>query len=113
MAKADEWKQRVAEWRASGLKAKDFCVDRGYSAKSLWHWSSKLGRAVDRLAARKPAVRLARVTRQPSATMTPSAASNMVVEMDGARLTLHGRVDADALRTVMKTLRALAVEGAR
>lgn len=113
MAKADEWKRRVAEWRASGLKAKDFCVDRGYSAKNLWHWSSKLGEAGGRPAARKPAVRLVRVTRQSSAAETPTAASNMVVEMNGARLIFHGRVDADALRTVMETLRSLAVEAAR
>jgi hypothetical protein len=37
----------------------------------------------------------------------------MVVEMDGVRLTLHGQVDAQALRTVVTTLRTLSVEGSR
>lgn len=113
MAKADEWTRRVAEWRASGLKAKDFCVNREYSAKNLWHWSSKLGRAEAGGAERKTAVKLVRVTRRSSTVVTPTAASSMVVEIDGARLTLLKRIDADALRTVMETLRALAVEGAR
>lgn len=112
MAKAAEWTKRVAEWRASGLKAQEFCAGRGYSAKCLWHWSSKLGRADAGAPIRKPAVRLMRVARQRAAS-TPSAASvasNMVVEMDGVRLTLHGQVDAQALRTVVTTLRTLSVE---
>jgi hypothetical protein len=58
-------------------------------------------------------VKLVRVVRRSSAAVTPTAASSMVVEMDGARLTLHGRIDADALRTVMETLRTLTVEDAR
>jgi transposase len=112
MAKAAEWTKRVAEWRASGVKAQEFCAGRGYSAKCLWHWSSKLGRASAGASTREPAVRLVRVERQ-RVESTPSAASNMIVEMDGVRLTLHGQVDAQALRTVMTTLRTLSVEGSR
>lgn len=112
MAKAEEWTERVAEWRASGLKAKDFCVGRGYTAKSLWHWSSKLGHATDETPERESAVRLVRVKRQPTA-VTPTAATSMVVEMEGARLMLQGRVDSVALRTVMATLRSLAAEDAQ
>jgi hypothetical protein len=112
MAKAAEWTKRVAEWRASGLKAQEFCAGRGYSAKCLWRWSSKLGGTGGRASTRKAAVRLMRVELQRAAS-TPSAASDMVVEMDGVRLTLHGQVDAQALRTVMTTLRTLSVEGAR
>jgi hypothetical protein len=112
MAKAEEWAKRVAEWRASGLKAQDFCATRGYSAKCLWHWSSKLGRAGGRTATCKPAVRLVRVVRD-RAVSTPSAASGISVDMDGVRLTLHGQVDAEALRTVMTTVRALSVERSR
>jgi transposase len=113
MAKADEWAKRVAEWRASGLKAAEFCVDREYSAKNLWHWSSKLGPAEGGRDARKPAVRLVRVKRRSSRAVPLTAASNMVIEMNGARLTLHGQIDADALRTVVETLRTLAIEEAR
>jgi hypothetical protein len=44
--------------------------------------------------------------------VTPTAATSMVVEMEGARLMLQGRVDGVALRTVMATLRSLASEDA-
>jgi hypothetical protein len=37
----------------------------------------------------------------------------MIVEMEGARLMLQGRVDSVALRTVMATLRSLAAEDAQ
>ena len=107
MAKSSEWAKRVEEWRASGLKAKDFCVDRSYSAKSLWHWSSKLGRAAEE-PARKPAVQLVRVARQ-TVGSTPSAAG-IVVEVAGAKLTLLGQVDATALRTVLMALRESSPE---
>jgi transposase len=111
MAKAAEWTKRVAEWRASGLKAQDFCVDRDYSAKSLWHWSSKLGRAAEEHHARKPAVRLVRVARQ---TAVPQlSASGIIMELAGAKLTLQGQVDAVALRTVVMTLRELGLQDAQ
>lgn len=111
MAKAEEWTKRVAEWRASGLKAKDFCAARGYSAKCLWHWSSKLGGSA-RTAGRKPAVRLVRVARQ-RVTPPEAAASSMVMEFDGVRLTLQGRVDAASVRAVVAALRGPSVERAR
>jgi hypothetical protein len=111
MAKAAEWTNRVAEWRASGLKAKDFCVDREYSAKSLWHWSSKLARASNKKTTRQPKVRLMRVARQSSA-LAPSA-SGIVVELAGAKLTLQGQVDLVALRTLVMALRESSPEEAR
>jgi hypothetical protein len=111
MAKAAEWAKRVAEWRASGLKAKDFCVDREFSPKSLWHWSSKLARAAEEHHARKPAVRLVRVARQ--TPVPPPSASGIVMEVAGAKLTLHGHVDEVALRTVVMTLRGLRLQDAQ
>lgn len=111
MAKSSEWAKRVEEWRASGLKAKDFCIDRSYSAKSLWHWSSKLGRAAEEEPARKAAVQLVRVARQ-TVGSTPSAAG-IVVEVAGAKVTLQGQVDATALRTVVMALRESSTEISR
>lgn len=40
----DEWRQLVAEWRASGLTAAAFTAERGLSVHSLLGWSSRLGR---------------------------------------------------------------------
>jgi hypothetical protein len=110
MTKEAEWAERVAEWRSSGLTATEFCTGRDYSAKTLWYWSSKLGRA-SRDDTGAPAVRLVRVARQQSA---PTAAvSSIGVEVAGARLTLHGPVDEVALRTVVMTLRDLGLQEAQ
>jgi hypothetical protein len=110
MAKEAEWAQRVAEWRSSGLTAAEFCASQDYSAKTLWYWSSKLGRA-SRGTKGTATVRLVRVTRQRVAP-TPSA-SSISVEVAGAKLTLHGQVDEIALRTVVRTLRDLGLQDAQ
>lgn len=111
MAKEAEWAKRVAEWRSSGLTAAEFCASRDYSAKTLWYWSSKLGRA-SRDATSTPSARLVRVARQQRVAPTPSA-SSISVEIAGATLTLRGNVDEIALRTVVMTLRDLGSQGAQ
>lgn len=110
MGKEAEWAQRVAEWRSSGLTAAEFCASHDYSAKTLWYWSSKLGRA-SRSATRTSSVRLVRVKRQQAAP-TPSA-SSISLEVAGAKLTLHGHVDEVALRTVVVTLRDIRQQDAQ
>jgi hypothetical protein len=110
MANDAEWAKRVAEWRSSGLTAAVFCASREYSAKTLWYWSSKLGRA-SRNTTDRPSVRLVRVTRQRVAA-APSM-SSISVEVAGAKLTLHGDVDEVALRTVVMTLRDLCLQDAQ
>src|SRR6185312_13871765 len=108
--KEAEWAQRVAEWRSSGLTAAEFCASHDYSAKTLWYWSSKLGRA-SRHTTTTSSVRLVRVARQRVAP-TPSA-SSISLEVAGAKLTLHGQVDEVALRTVVMTLRDLGLQDAQ
>jgi hypothetical protein len=43
-ATATIWKERVAEWRASGETAKAFSESRGWSWHTLVWWGSRLGR---------------------------------------------------------------------
>jgi hypothetical protein len=40
MASAATWRKRVEEWRASGLKAKEFAEKRGLSVHQLWNWAA-------------------------------------------------------------------------
>ena len=40
MANAATWRKRVEEWRASGLKAKEFAEKRGLSVHQLWNWAA-------------------------------------------------------------------------
>lgn len=42
--KAAEWAKRVERWKSSGLTAKEFAQEMGYSAKSLMSWSWRLRR---------------------------------------------------------------------
>jgi len=106
MAKAAEWAKRVAEWRASGLGAAEFCAGREYSAKTLWYWSSKLGRAARETQPGQPAVRLVRVAREDRAASLADT-SGIVVEVGDARLMLHGQVDPAGLRAVLAVVREM------
>lgn len=82
MASAATWRKRVEEWRASGLKAKEFAESRGLSVHQLWNWAatfrkkegtkavgpeamvSSAARAAE--GARADSVRLARLVRVPA-----------------------------------------------
>ncbi len=112
MAKACEWSKRVAAWRASGLSAADVCDRHGYSVKGLWHWSSKLGRASGNVDRPRGVVRLARIVRPPVSEVVAED-GNIFIELGRARLTVRGRVDAVALRTVVEALRDGQTVGSR
>jgi hypothetical protein len=122
MANASEWSKRVASWRASGLSAEQFCVDKEYTAKSMWHWSSRLGRMgrMDKVERRggsagvvsQPAVAVARVVR--AGEISPSGSSgSLTVELNGARIEVQGAVPAATLRAVFAVLREASDEVAR
>lgn len=109
MANASEWAERVAAWRASGLKASTFCADKDYSSKSLWHWSSRLNR--ERKASREAGrVPLARVV---SDLPRPAPASTIVIELSGARVHVSSGVDATSLQQALEAVRAAAQRGSR
>ena len=40
----DTWATRIAEWRASGLTAREFARREGINESTLRWWSSRLGR---------------------------------------------------------------------
>jgi hypothetical protein len=65
MANATEWSARVQEWRASGQSSEEFSQGKGYSAKGLRTWSSKLQRRAEPQASQQ-SVALARVVRRSS-----------------------------------------------
>ena len=83
MANAATWRKRVEEWRASGLKAKDFAEKCGLSVHQLCNWAAAFrkkegarvvgpeptmvpSRALAAEAARTDSVRLARLVRVPA-----------------------------------------------
>ena len=43
MATANEWRERVKEWKARGKTASEFCAQQGLKTKQLSTWAWKLG----------------------------------------------------------------------
>lgn len=41
MANARIWRERVSEWRTSGLSAVKFALGRDFSPHQLWYWRAK------------------------------------------------------------------------
>jgi transposase len=112
MSDVETWKQRVAEWRASGLKAEEFCAGRGYSKGALYEWSSKLRRA--RPAKPPEGVKLARVVRQRLGEgVDPSWGAAVSIELQGARVVVAPGADRATLAVVLEVLEARAGRGGR
>ena len=114
MAKETQWRERVAEWRASGLSAERFCADKDYTAKSLWHWSSRFGRLRRSSSPSKRetrAVPVARLVRHNGASVCDDG--TVVIEMHGARIEVRGAVKATTLQAVVEGLRAAHTEQVR
>jgi transposase len=107
MSKAAEWSVRVAEWRASGLTAKEFCQAREYSAQNLLYWSSTLRRRASEQGRPGRDVTLARVIRRDlhaPAQKTPAA---IVVRTRAVRVEIRPGVDAATLAVVLAALGAV------
>ena len=107
MSRAAEWEVRVAEWRASGLTAKEFCMDREYSAQNLLYWSSTLqrrGREQPRAARDVTLARVVRREHHERARKTPAA---IVVRTRMARVEVRPGVDAATLALVLAALGAV------
>ncbi|MEY4578302.1 MAG: hypothetical protein RL701_3005 [Pseudomonadota bacterium] len=98
MSKRAEWIARVAEWRASGLTAAQFCTGREYAATSLYWWSRQL-----KGPAREARVDIVRVVRKASTPQAQSTAP-IVVQLGQARI----EVAPEALAALLEALAASA-----
>jgi hypothetical protein len=98
---AEIWKKRVASWRASGETAEAFSAGRGWSARTLRWWSSRLGRE-----APSPVVRLAQLVRPRSSGGRDGGAGAIVVEALDARvrITIEPGADRETVGTVLGLL---------
>ena len=105
MSKARDWAAEVAAWRASGLVARKFCEERGYSVTRLYWWSSQLKRA-GRSVQPTRSVRLARVVRRAEHEHVRAGGGAIVVQVGPARVEVPASVDRTALATVLEVLAA-------
>ena len=106
MSKQKDWAAEVAGWRASGQSARQYCEARGYSATTLYWWSSQLKRAEGGPEPKK-SVRLARVVRK-RGVRRAGGMSPIIVQVGRARVEVGADADRHALSTVLAALAATA-----
>lgn len=98
IAKADQWRERIAEQESSGLSVNQFCSDRGLTAWSFYRWRKRLRES-------EP-VRFALVERGSQVEAPSSNADLEIVFTTGDRLRIRSGVDSTTLRAVVEALRA-------
>jgi len=96
-AKAEQWRERIAEQQSSGLLVKQFCSERGLSSWSFYKWRKQLREAGP--------VRFALVERGTQREQSATDTDLEVVFATGERLRIRRGVDGATLRTVVEALR--------
>ena len=96
--KADEWAERIAAQRRSGMSVKQFCKEQGLTECSFYAWRK-------RLQERGP-VRFALVESSARRQERTAEAVLELVLATGERLRIGPGVDTATLRTVLDVLRA-------
>lgn len=114
------WVERIREWRASGLSAKDFAMAKGYKASTLSWAASLLQRASESSPPTVPVAgevhpRARAERRRPSSSKTPRflpvhtraagpAVAEMVIEIGAVRVRVGRGFDASLLGEVVRAL---------
>ena len=116
MADVEAWSKRLAEWRASGLTAKEFCAKHDLRLSGLRYWTYRL-RAAEK-ASKPSAVRLVPVTVKPQDAPPPTLQveppkSAVTIELGAARIMVPAGVDRATLKLVLDVLGEHGVRGAR
>ena len=95
--KADEWAERIAAHRRSGMSVKQFCKEQRLTECSFYAWRK-------RLQENRP-VRFALVERSARRQERPAEPVLELVLANGERLRISSGVDITILRTVLDVLR--------
>jgi putative transposase len=96
--KTDEWAERIAAQRRSGMSVKQFCKERGLTEYSFYAWRKRLQE--------KGPVRFALVERSARRQERTTEAALELVLATGERLRIGTGVDLATLRAVLDVLRA-------
>jgi transposase len=96
-AKAELWRERIAEQESSGVSVRQFCEERGLSLWSFYDWRKRLRES--------GLVRFALVDRRLQREQGAGNSELEVVFATGERLRIRTGVDGATLRTVVEALR--------
>jgi hypothetical protein len=119
MAQAQEWKDRVGRWKASGSTAPEFAARHGFSSRKLYDWSYRLRMPEGSSSKSKTKettgpVRLLRVvpTKGHAAIKDADNPPNaMRLTMAGVSVDIHAGFDEATLRKVLCVVKALQDSG--
>jgi transposase len=118
MANAEAWSKRVADWRASGLTAKEFCAKHGLALSGLRYWTYRL-RAAEK-ASEANSVKLVPITvvspdAEPASSTTRAEHLKpaLTLELGAARISIPAGFDRGTLRAVLDVLGEHLAQGAR
>jgi transposase len=95
--RADEWAERIAAQRRSGMSVKQFCKEQGVTECTFYAWRKRLQETGP--------VRFALVERRARRQERPAEAALELVLASGERLRIGTGVDIATLQTVLDVLR--------
>jgi hypothetical protein len=96
--KAEQWAERIAAQRGSGISVKRFCKQQGLTEYSFYAWRKRLQQTGP--------MRFALVDRNPRRQERAAEATLELLLTTGERLRISSGVDAATLRAVLDVLRA-------
>ena len=102
----DEKRSLVAEWRASGLSAREFSQSRGVTKSGLWNWAKMVERETPRVARRAITFAPVHVTRGAS-SVAEAATGRVVLEAlrgDGLRVRVFDGASSGQVEAVVAAL---------
>jgi hypothetical protein len=94
----EQWQERVAQWRSSGLTAREFAARNRLKVHTLRHWAWKLGRETGDVTS------LARVPAMIEVHARAATDDRFEIELGGRRVRVPPSFDADALRRLLAAL---------
>lgn len=97
-ARAEYWRELIAEQKRSGVSVHRFCEDRGLTEQSFYVWRKRLKKETP--------MQFALVQTGPSGPAGGAEAALEVVLRTGERLRIGASVNVAALRLVLEALRA-------
>jgi hypothetical protein len=95
----DAWRERVAQWRSSGLTAREFAARRAINASTLAHWAWRLRRESPGDAAAE-----ASVPPMIEVLARPVTDERFEIELGGRCVRVPPSFDAAALRRLIAVL---------
>ena len=103
--KCDEWVERVQDWKASGLSARQFSEGKDFRAGRLRGWSCELARRKREQSTSLTKVpRLTRIVRTEKRTSSATPAPGITVKFGDVEVLITPGTERELIATVIQVL---------